>query len=210
MLGLTSAAPETPPSDVATFRRDVEDGRVSALYVIDPGPPGSLGNVDWVVAAREAGTLPFLIVQGVVATPLAGAADIVLPGAAWLEKEACYTNATGKLQAASRVMPPPGEALEDSAILLKLAAACGAPFSFASATELRKNLADAVGPDSPLARISEVAFATPVAARNWLQASNPMERWKWDVMFQDLPPVKFADSLVREPGSKIIPLVKQD
>jgi hypothetical protein len=31
-----------------------------------------------------------------------------------------------------------------------------------------------------------------VAARHWLQASNPSERWKWDFMFQDLPPVKFA------------------
>jgi hypothetical protein len=30
-----------------------------------------------------------------------------------------------------------------------------------------------------------------VTARHWLQASNPSERWKWDVMFQDLPPVKF-------------------
>ena len=28
-------------------------------------------------------------------------------------------------------------------------------------------------------------------ARTWLQASNPSERWKWDFMFQDLPPVKF-------------------
>jgi len=29
-----------------------------------------------------------------------------------------------------------------------------------------------------------------VSARHWLQASNPSERWKWDFMFQDLPPVK--------------------
>ena len=29
------------------------------------------------------------------------------------------------------------------------------------------------------------------SARHWLQASNPSERWKWDFMFQDLPPVKF-------------------
>ena len=35
-----------------------------------------------------------------------------------------------------------------------------------------------------------LAFARPVAARHWLQASNPSERWKWDFMFQDLPPVK--------------------
>jgi hypothetical protein len=30
----------------------------------------------------------------------------------------------------------------------------------------------------------------PVPARNWLQASNPSERWKWDFLYQDLPPVK--------------------
>jgi len=34
-------------------------------------------------------------------------------------------------------------------------------------------------------------FSRPVSARHWLQSSNPSERWKWDFMFQDLPPVKF-------------------
>jgi hypothetical protein len=33
-------------------------------------------------------------------------------------------------------------------------------------------------------------FTRPVAASHWLQASNPSERWKWDFMYQDLPPVK--------------------
>ena len=43
-----------------------------------------------------------------------------------------------------------------------------------------------------LGGIARLAFGRPVAARNWLQASNPSERWKWDFMFQDLPPVKGA------------------
>ena len=38
---------------------------------------------------------------------------------------------------------------------------------------------------------TSLSFARPVSARTWLQASNPSERWKWDFMFQDLPPVKF-------------------
>jgi hypothetical protein len=42
------------------------------------------------------------------------------------------------------------------------------------------------------AGLAALSFARPVTAKNWLQASNPSERWKWDVMFQDLPPVKFA------------------
>ena len=28
-------------------------GRVKALYVVDPGPDGSFGDVSWVVAARR-------------------------------------------------------------------------------------------------------------------------------------------------------------
>ena len=40
------------------------------------------------------------------------------------------------------------------------------------------------------AGLNGLQFARPVSARNWLQASNPSERWKWDFMFQDLPPVK--------------------
>jgi hypothetical protein len=35
-----------------------------------------------------------------------------------------------------------------------------------------------------------MVFTRPIPARSWLQASNPSERWKWDFMFQDLPPVK--------------------
>ena len=39
--------------------------------------------------------------------------------------------------------------------------------------------------------LATLKFSRPVSAKTWLQASNPSERWKWDFMFQDLPPVKF-------------------
>ena len=55
--------------------------RVTALYVFDPGPDGSIGDVSWVISARASGKLPLLIVHGVLMTDLARAADIVLPGA---------------------------------------------------------------------------------------------------------------------------------
>ena len=38
--------------------------------------------------------------------------------------------------------------------------------------------------------LTRLAFSRPMEARSWLQASNPSERWKWDFMYQDLPPVK--------------------
>jgi hypothetical protein len=52
-----------------------------------------------------------------------------------------------------------------------------------------------------------LTFGRPLSAKHWLQASNPSERWKWDFMFQDLPPVKGAvdpQALPLAPGT--IPL----
>ncbi len=51
-----------------------------------------------------------------------------------------------------------------------------------------------------------VAFYAQVAARTWLQASNPSERWKWDFMYQDLPPVKGSVDLSAVPSIGLIPL----
>ena len=111
--------------DISGLRAEVESGAVKALYVVDPGPEGSIGDLQWVIDARAAGTLPLLLVQGVVMTPLAAAADIVLPGAAWVEKEAAYTNDRGIMQASARVMAPPGDAHEDWRVIADVATAAG-------------------------------------------------------------------------------------
>jgi NADH-quinone oxidoreductase subunit G len=175
--------------DLAELRAAVEAGRVPALYVFDPGPDGSLGDVSWILTARAAGKLPLLIVQGVLLTDLARAADFVLPGASFAEKEASYTNDQGRLQGTARAMAPPGDAMDDWQILVNLAAALGigGGLDHPSAADVRAHIARRV---DDLSGITALTFARPVSARTWLQASNPSERWKWDFMFQDLPPVK--------------------
>jgi anaerobic selenocysteine-containing dehydrogenase len=131
-----------------------------------------------------------LIVQGVVLTELARAADFVLPGAAYVEKEASYTNDKGRLQAAARAIPPPGESMEDWQILVNLAAALGVRLEYTASAHVRADIAARFGSVKGMEGIATLAFARPLTARHWLQASNPSERWKWDFMFQDLPPVK--------------------
>jgi NADH-quinone oxidoreductase subunit G len=182
--------------DTSALRREVEAGRVAALYVFDPGPDGSIGDLSWVVAARQAGTLRLLIVHGTLRTALARAADAVLPGAAFVEKEATYTNDQGRVQAASRVIAPPGDAMEDWQILVNLAVTLGLPMEYATAAHVRAAVARAMGDKPGYAELTQIAFARPLPARSWLQASNPSERWKWDFLFQDLPPVKFAGEAV--------------
>jgi len=200
--------------DVSALRTLVEAGKVAALYVFDPGPEGSLGHTapqdaehDWIVNARTKGTLPMLVVQGVLLTPLARAADVVLPGASFVEKEASYTNDGGRLQAASRVLPLGGDAMEDWQILVNLAADLGVPLGYSDPWEIRADIGKAFGAAKELEGIANLQFGRTVAAQHWLQASNPSERWKWNFLFQDLPPVKGSvelSSLPMPPGA--IPL----
>ena len=143
-LGFVVGAGNDGAPDLSALRTAVEGGRVKALYVIDPGPEGSLGDVSWVVAARRSGKLPLLIVQGVVTTDLTEAADIVLPGAAWVEKDAIYTNEQGLVQGGSKAINPPGEAREDWQILAGVAASLGLSMPYQSADDVRKALSAAL------------------------------------------------------------------
>ena len=188
-LGYDVGAGNDGPADLSKLRAAVESGRVKALYVVNPGPDGSIGDTSWIVAARQSGTLPLLIVQGVVQSALVAAADFVLPGSTYVEKDAIYTNATGHVQAASRAISAPGEALDDCQILVNVGRALGLALPYEGSQDVRRAIA-AAGAGTPYEHVDRLVFARSVPARNWLQASNPSERWKWDFMYQDLPPVK--------------------
>src|SRR5262249_26143270 len=205
IFGFVQGAPgdEVRATDLTALRTAADGGRVTALYVFDSGPEGSLGDTQWIVDARAGGRLGLLIVQGVLMTPLARAADFVLPGASYVEKEASYSNGRGRLQGTSRAIAPPGDAMEDWQILVNVGIALGVPFDYAAAAHVRSDIA-ARFPNVPaLEGMTTLAFARPMEARDWLQASNPSERWKWDFMYQDLPPVKGAVDPVALP---LIPL----
>ena len=193
-------------ADLSKLRSAVEAGRVKVLYVFDPGPDGSIGDTSWIIAARQSGRIDTLIVQGVLKTDLAQAADIVLPGAAWVEKDATYTNMTGHVQAAARVIQPPGDAGEDWQILMKLAPVFGVNVTYASDVAVRDAIAASLPGVPGYATLPGMTFARPVAARNWLQASNPSERLKWDFMFQDVPPIKFGEEFGPLPRAEVIPM----
>jgi NADH-quinone oxidoreductase subunit G len=192
--------------DLVELKNAVESGHVLALYVFDPGPSGSIGDISWIIAARESGRLPLLIVQGVLRTELTAAADFVLAGACSFEKDASYTNDQGKVQGAALVTAPPGDAIDDCAIFAKIGLLLDV--SIATPDRARTDIATLLVHLEAYRALSMMNFARPVAARTWLQASNPSERWKWDFLFQDLPPVKGTVDLnslppTPEPGRPI-------
>jgi len=191
-LGFPVKADAEGCADLTGMRKEVERGGVKALYVFDPGPEGSIGDVSWIIDAKRAGTIQLLIVHGVLRTPLAQAADVVLPGTSWVEKDAAYVNMDGRLQGASRAITAPGAAREDWQVFVNVGMALGVPLTYTTSTAVRADLAVALAGNPRYAALATMAFSRPVSARTWLEASNPSERWKWDFMFQDLPPVKFA------------------
>src|SRR5262249_16153918 len=180
--------------DVAALKAAVELPHVSALYVFEPGA-ATLGDVEWIIKARAKGTLPLLIVQGVLMSPLATAADFVLPGASSVEKEASYTNGEGRLQVVSRALPLVGESLEDWQILWNGGKGLGVALPYADAAAVRADIDTRFAGSTALSGISTLTFGQPIEGRHWLQTNNPSERWKWDFMYQDLPPVKGAVEL---------------
>jgi NADH-quinone oxidoreductase subunit G len=189
-LGLAVTAKPDGDADLSALRTAIDQGRVAVLYVLDPGPDGSMGDVSWLADARKSGRVTVIIYQGVLQTELAKIADVVLPGAAWVEKDATYTNDKGMVQAASKAINAPGEAVEDWQILTSVAASLGLPYTYTTSQQVRADVARLLGARPEYAGLGEQQFAQVMSAENWLKTSNPMERWKWDTMFQDLPPVK--------------------
>jgi hypothetical protein len=71
-------------------------------------------------------------------------------------------------------------------------------------------IATALAATPGYAALTGMTFSRPMSAKSWLQASNPSERWKWDFMFQDLPPVKFLGKPVATSFLNAIPLTRTE
>src|SRR5260221_2126696 len=82
----------------------------------------------------------FVIYQGHHGDAGAHRADVVLPGAAYTEKDGTYMNTEGRTQLGQRAAFPPGEAKEDWAILRALSAVLGKPLPYDNLLQLRQRL----------------------------------------------------------------------
>ena len=85
----------------------------------------------------------FVIYQGHHGDRGARRADVVLPGAAYTEKDATYVNTEGRVQLGRAAVFPPGEAREDWKILRALSGTVGRPLPFDTLGELRRRMSQA-------------------------------------------------------------------
>jgi len=82
----------------------------------------------------------FIVYQGTHGDKGAEIADIILPGAAYTEKNGLFVNLEGKLQRAYKASYPPGEAREDWVILKDLANMMKKPLEYNNIRQLRESI----------------------------------------------------------------------
>jgi len=82
----------------------------------------------------------FIVYQGSHGDKGAEIADIILPGAAYTEKNGLFINLEGKLQNAYKASYPPGDAQEDWVIHKEIANLMKKSLGFNDANDLRKSI----------------------------------------------------------------------
>ena len=156
------------------------DGGMNSAAMLSPGALDVLFlmGVDEVELAK---TDAFVVYLGTHGDKGAHRADVVLPGAAYTEKDGLYVNTEGRVQRGERAVFPKGEAREDWAVIRALSAHLGAPLPYDTLDQLRQRLfvdhptfgqidyapgsiatsldLDAVGADGPL---SAAPFQNPI------------------------------------------------
>ena len=117
----------------------------------------------------------FVVYQGSHGDAGAARADVVLPGAAYTEKEATWVNTEGRPQRSFKALFPPGDAREDFRIIRAFSAAIGRTLAYDTAEALRARHAlfglgfspirggDAPGPAGDAAAMGEAPFAPAFA-----------------------------------------------
>ncbi|MCC7428278.1 MAG: NADH-quinone oxidoreductase subunit G [Alphaproteobacteria bacterium] len=155
--------------DTAGILAGAQDGTIEAVWLLgaDEIDPATLGRA-------------FVIYQGHHGDRLAPRADVILPGAAYTEKNGTYTSTEGRVQQGQIAVFPPGEAREDWAILRAASAMLDRPLPYDDIAALRARLvaanpvfgriglarnggcADPAGPAGDPARMGSAPFASPV------------------------------------------------
>lgn len=125
--------PQDGGKDFAGIVEGSKDGSIKALYLL---------GADEFNAHAEIGWKCFTIYQGHHGDHGAARADVVLPGAAYTEKDGIYLNTEGRVQYAKKAAFPPGEAREDWKILRALSEVLDVTLPYDTQIQIRNRILD--------------------------------------------------------------------
>ncbi len=114
------------------------EGRIKALYLVGEDPVICDANINKTRAALD--SLDYLIVQEIFMTATARMADLVLPAAAWAEKDGSYTSMERRVQWINQAVPPVGEAKEGLWIINEIGKRMGLDLGSPSAAQVLEEI----------------------------------------------------------------------
>jgi ferredoxin-nitrate reductase len=114
----------------------LEEGKLKALWIVCTNPMVSLPDLNRASAALRRAR--FVVVQDISRkSDTLEFADLILPAAAYMEKEGTMTNSERRITHLAKILDPPGEALPDAEILCMFARAMGFPgFDYTSPADI--------------------------------------------------------------------------
>lgn len=125
--------------------------RVGALDIgIIPSPPEQIKKSKFILIlgadnnlrVSDIPTDAFVVYIGSHGDEGAYYADVILPGAAFVEKDATYVNTEGRVQLVKRVVAPPGKGREDWTIIRALSEEVGKPLPYDDLSQIRYRLGE--------------------------------------------------------------------
>lgn len=121
------------------------EGGKNTQAILDGAASGDI-DVAYLLGADEVDTSKldkaFVIYQGHHGDAGAHGADVILPGAAYTEKNGTYVNTEGRAQYGQRAIFPPGDAREDWSIIRALSERVGQTLPYDSLEQVRAKLRD--------------------------------------------------------------------
>ncbi|MCB1034165.1 MAG: molybdopterin-dependent oxidoreductase, partial [Acidobacteria bacterium] len=103
--------------------RALSRGDVKAIWIQTTNPWVTLPNLHRF--ERKPGDGRFVVVSDIYPTPTTDVADLILPSAAWIERERAFGNSERRTQQWNQLVPPPGEAKEDAWQIVEVAKRMG-------------------------------------------------------------------------------------
>lgn len=103
--------------------RALSRGDIKAMWVQVTNPWVSLPNLTRFERKPDDGR--FIVVSDIYPTPTTAAADLILPSAAWVEREGLFGNSERRTQQWNQLVEPPGEAKEDAWQIIQVARRMG-------------------------------------------------------------------------------------
>ena len=114
------------------------EGKLRALYIMGENPVMSDPDMHHTVKSLK--SLDFLVVQDIFMTETAELADVVLPSSCFAEKDGTFTNTERRVQRVKKAVTPPGEAREDSLIVMELSRRMGYDMKYTLVEEIMEEI----------------------------------------------------------------------